>query len=50
MRAGRRRGVLLPNLETVTTVDDQVAIAMEKAGIMPDEECDLLRFEVIRYK
>ncbi len=50
VRKGRRSGLLLPDLEGVDTAAEQVAIAMEKAGIRPDEEVDLYRFTVIRYK
>lgn len=50
VRAGRRSGLLLPNLEGVDTVAEQVAIARQKAGIGPDEPVRLERFEVIRYK
>lgn len=50
VRKGRRSGLLLPDLEGVDTVTDQVAIAMEKAGIRPEEEIDLYRFTVTRYK
>lgn len=46
---GRRRGLLLPNLEGVDTVEQQVAIAMEKAGIGSDETVELERFEVVRH-
>lgn len=48
--SGRRSGVLLPRLETVDTVEEQLAIAMSKAGISPREEIDLYRFEVRRYE
>ncbi len=47
---GRRRGLLLPNLEGVDSVAEQIAIARQKAGIGPDEPCGLERFEVIRHK
>ncbi len=46
---GRRRGLLLPNLEGVDTVEQQVAIAMGKAGIGSDEKVELERFEVVRH-
>lgn len=47
---GWRRGLLLPDLEGVDTVDSQVAIAKTKAGIRPDEEgVRLERFEVVRH-
>jgi AmmeMemoRadiSam system protein A len=45
----RRRGLLLPDLEGVDTVEYQVDIARRKAGIMPDEAIELYRFEVVRY-
>ena len=48
---GRRRGLLLPDLEGVDTVAYQVAIARRKAGIYDDEEnVELYRFEVIRHE
>ncbi len=45
-----RRGLLLPNLEGVDTVEQQIEIARQKAGIKPGEEIGLQRFEVIRHK
>ena len=50
VKRGGRKGLLLPNLEGVNTVQEQVRIAREKAGIAPGEEISLERFEVIRYK
>jgi AmmeMemoRadiSam system protein A len=49
VRAGRSRGLLLPDLEGVDTVDEQVSIAMQKAGIRPGTPVTLFRFEVKRY-
>ena len=46
---GSRRGLLLPDLEGVDTVERQVAIAREKARIAPWEPVTLQRFEVIRH-
>ncbi len=46
---GYRRGLLLPNLEGVDTVQDQVAIAKQKAGIGEGESAELERFEVVRH-
>lgn len=46
---GTRRGLLLPNLESVNTVEEQIDIACRKAGIDPDENPDLERFEVVRH-
>ena len=47
---GLRKGLLLPNLEGVDTAEEQVSIAMRKAGI-PDQEDGVLmeRFEVVRH-
>ena len=47
---GRRRGLLLPDLDGVDTPEQQVAIARRKAGIDPDEDVDLERFEVVRHQ
>ena len=46
---GHRRGLLLPDLEGVDTVQKQVAIARQKAGIGPKEKVELQRFEVVRH-
>ena len=46
-----RRGLLLPNLEGVDTVERQVAIARSKAGIGAWEtDVQLQRFEVVRHE
>jgi AmmeMemoRadiSam system protein B/AmmeMemoRadiSam system protein A len=50
VEAGWRRGLLLPDLEGVDTVDYQVDICRQKAGIGPDEPVNLYRFQVKRYK
>jgi AMMECR1 domain-containing protein len=43
--------LLLPNLEGVDTVEDQLAIAKQKAGIdISDDNVLLERFEVIRHE
>lgn len=46
---GRRRGLLLPDLEGVDTVEQQLSIALRKAGIRPDEPYRIERFQVKRY-
>ncbi len=46
---GSRRGLLLPNLETVNTVDEQIEIACKKGGIDKSENPELERFEVVRH-
>jgi AmmeMemoRadiSam system protein A len=50
VEAGWRRGLLLPDLEGVDTVDYQIDISRQKAGIGPNESVKLYRFEVKRYK
>jgi AmmeMemoRadiSam system protein A len=46
---GTRRGLLLPDLEDVTSVEEQVTIARRKGGIGQGEPIELYRFEVDRY-
>lgn len=48
--SGARRGLLLPDLEGVDTVEEQVNIAKQKAGIRPHESVRLQRFEVERHQ
>lgn len=47
---GRRRGLLLPNLKGVNTVEEQISIALKKAGIDPNEDYELERFQVVRHE
>ena len=47
--SGYKKGLLLPDLEGVDTVEEQLYIAKRKAGIYPDEKVKLFRFEVKRY-
>ena len=44
-----KRGLLLPDLDGIDTVDEQIRIAKEKAGIAASEEVSLERFEVVRH-
>ncbi|MBR3393597.1 MAG: AmmeMemoRadiSam system protein A [Firmicutes bacterium] len=46
---GRRRGLLLPDLDGVDTVEDQIDIARQKGGIRSTDPYTLERFEVIRH-
>ena len=46
---GRRRGLLLPDLEGVDTVEQQVEIARRKGGISAREPYTLERFQVVRH-
>jgi AmmeMemoRadiSam system protein A len=47
---GRRRGLLLPAIEGIDDAAMQLALVLDKAGILPTEEYQLYRFEVNRYK
>lgn len=44
-----KSGLLLPNLEGVDTPEQQVKIALQKAGISPTEAYTMYRFEVERH-
>ena len=47
---GWKRGLLLPNLDGINSVDEQIAIAKQKAGIrITDNDVQLERFEVVRH-
>lgn len=47
---GRKRGLLLPDLDGVDTVEEQISIAKSKAGIADwDKKVELQRFEVVRH-
>ena len=50
VEAGGRRGLLLPDLEGVESIEEQIDICRQKAGIDPDEPVRLYRFEAERYK
>ena len=47
--SGSRRGLLLPDLDGVDTVDEQVDIARRKGGIREKDPITLERFEVVRH-
>ncbi len=46
---GYKRGLLLPDLDGVDTVEQQISIARRKGGIGPGEDVELFRFEVVRH-
>lgn len=50
VRNGIRRGLLLPDLDGIDTEEDQINIAKEKAGILPEEPVEIFRFEVKRFR
>ena len=47
--SGSRRGLLLPDLDGVDTVDEQLDIARRKGGIREKDPITLERFEVVRH-
>lgn len=47
--SGYRRGLLLPDLDGVDTVEEQISIARRKGGIGENEPVKLQRFEVVRH-
>ena len=49
VNSGYKRGLLLPNIDGIDTVDEQIKIAMKKGNISEDENITLQRFEVNRY-
>lgn len=50
VRKDYRTGLLLPNLEGITSPEDQLFLAKQKAGIDPfDHDVEIERFEVTRY-
>jgi hypothetical protein len=49
VRQRGKSGLLLPHLEGVDTVSDQISIAKQKAGISAEDPVELWRFEVKRH-
>ena len=49
VQTGARHGVLLPDIEQIDSVQEQIEAVRRKAGIGPDEPVQLFRFEVTRY-
>ncbi len=47
--SGHKRGLLLPDLDGVDSVAQQISIARQKGGIAENEPISLERFEVIRH-
>ena len=50
VRSKGKTGLLLPDLEGVNTVEEQLSIALDKAGIDHYEEYSIEKFKVIRHK
>ncbi len=47
--SGKKCGLLLPGIDGVNTVEQQLSIALQKAGIRNGESFDIQRFEVVRH-
>lgn len=51
VEAGYKRGLLLPDIEGVDSIDQQIDIACQKAGINPEiEKFKIYKFTVTRYE
>ena len=50
VESGALRGLLLPDLDGIDSAEEQVLIAMRKAGIQASEDMQLQRFEVTRFE
>ena len=50
VESGWKRGLLLPDLEGVESVEEQIAICRLKAAILANEPVKLYSFQVRRYK
>jgi len=44
-----RSGLLLPDISGVETPEEQIQIASQKGGILPDEDVQILKFAVVKY-
>ncbi len=49
VKCGHKSGLLLPNIDGIETIDEQIRIAKRKAGISENDEFSMERFEVIRH-
>jgi len=50
VKSGKKRGLLLPNLEGINTPEEQIKIACQKAKITSKENYTLERFKVTRHE
>ena len=49
VRSENKKGLLLPNLENIKTLDQQLKVCMKKGGIKKTDNYELYRFEVERF-
>lgn len=50
VRSNSKQGVLLPDLEGVDSIEDQIRICRDKGKIANDEPLEMYRFRVDRYR
>jgi len=50
VKGGHQTGLLLPDLEGIDNIEEQINIARKKAGLTKEDEIEIFRFEVKRYK
>ena len=50
VRNKSRQGLLLPNLENIRTVDQQLKVCLKKGGIKNTDSYEMFRFEVKRFE
>ena len=50
VRDKSRQGLLLPNLENIKTVDQQLKVCLKKGGIKKNDPYEMFRFEVKRFE
>ncbi len=50
VRSNSKQGVLLPDLEGVDSIEDQIRICRDKGKIADDEPLEMYRFRVDRYR
>jgi len=50
LRSGIRHSVLLPDIEGINSVAEQMEVARKKAGLGPNDPVEIRRFQVKRYK
>jgi len=50
VKSGRKTGLLLPDIEGINTLQEQIEIALEKAGIRANELYTIECFKVERHK
>ncbi len=50
VQRGSRKGLLLPDLEGINTVEEQLTVAKRKAGLSPQDQVQIRCFRVERYR